>query len=391
MGKRPDDNARLMAGAPLDPLDDLEEVRPEAAPRLRRAGALLAEVFPRLERRARGEERPIPLPWRHVAPQFGGGLWPGLHTLVGGAGAGKSQFALQVAIHAARLGVPALYIALELGEVDLAARLIGLETRRKWSRFYLGQEKPEDLAAARREANLDELPLYLEVGNPGAWPQGALGSLAAALRRAHPEAKDEHGRALRGSAPFLVVLDFLPIVGDAEDSFVRELRETIGKAAYEGRRVAMELDAAVLLVSSTARANYARTSGATLTEAGLGYDEQGFGVIKNPDALIGLGKESGDIEFSGDTVTVLVRWPELLPEDLYARERRASILVATAKQRPGPASWSELRFDGSRFDEPKDGGHALREALQARADGIPAGGLGKPARKSARPLGEDAY
>lgn len=338
--------------------------KPAPPKKLSNLRAVMANTILRLEARARGEERPIPLPWKHMAEQFGGGLWPGLHILVGGTGAGKTQFALQIALSSAKGGIPVLYISLELGELDIMSRVLGLETGRAWSDYFLGRgrEPERSLAeAVERCMELQNLPLYFETGIPGAWSYAELGAAAARVREAHPEKRDRFGSRIQGSAPFLVILDFLQIVGDGapelEGARSLELRERISRASYRAREIARDMDAAVLLLSSTSRANYAKTSGGALGEARLGYDAHGVGIIENPDALIGLGKESGDIEYAADTVTVLARWPERLHEE-------ASIIAATAKQRPGVARWTELSFNGSRFAEPRDEGRALREALE---------------------------
>jgi len=104
-----------------------------------RLGAFVDEAVERMTARADGRERPVPLPWSNVASALGGGLWPGLSVLVGNTRAGKTQFALQAALHAAEQGVPTVYIGLELGRVDLVARLVGLRSQRRWSSLYLGE------------------------------------------------------------------------------------------------------------------------------------------------------------------------------------------------------------------------------------------------------------
>src|SRR5687768_6402371 len=77
----------------------------------REIGAILDEALDRMERRAVGDERPIPLPWSNVAAALGGGLWGAtLVTLSGDTGSGKTQFALQLAVHAAEHAVPVCYI-----------------------------------------------------------------------------------------------------------------------------------------------------------------------------------------------------------------------------------------------------------------------------------------
>src|SRR5579863_9517674 len=85
------------------------------------------EALDRLERRARGEEKPISMPFSDLAALLGGGLWaPSLTILAAGTGMGKTQFALQNVLHAAEQGVPVLYIGLEANPMEIIARVAGI-------------------------------------------------------------------------------------------------------------------------------------------------------------------------------------------------------------------------------------------------------------------------
>src|SRR6187431_3199338 len=78
------------AVAPLPPPSDTPEREspprpgpPDGFEEPRALGSVLDDALARMERRARGEERPVPLPWSNVAAALGGGLWGGtLVTLV---------------------------------------------------------------------------------------------------------------------------------------------------------------------------------------------------------------------------------------------------------------------------------------------------------------------
>ncbi len=294
-----------------------------------RVGDFLADALDQMGRRARREETPIPLPWPGIARALRGGLWPGLHVLVGNTGSGKSQFALQLALHAARAGVPVLYVGLELGRSDLAARLLGLMAHRRWSGLWLGEDPELAALGDRFGPELAELPFRLELAPPFGWDYTRLVHLTRAVT------------AVEGKPP-LVVLDYLQLVQSPEEKR-EDLRERIGRAAYAGRAVARELNAAVLMVSSTARTNYAALRG------------EGEGAAKgprlgegNPARLVGLGKESGEVEFAADSVLVLTRegWGKGPPPEW------SSVHVAIAKVRAGVSSWWKLEFNGGWFREP---------------------------------------
>lgn len=362
--KAPDVNDRLRAtGAvpdpfegtrpmtdPDDPSIDLDKEAPSV-------GALAGEAFERMRRRASGIERALPLPWPSVTDALGGGLWSGLHVVVGATGAGKSQLTLQIALHAAEQGIPVLYCGLELGRVDLIARLLGLMDQRKWSTLWLGQgrdkENPVEVIDQLQEKYgpiLDKLPFHLAFAKPYGWPYSLLHPYASALRKRYRDRlTDSHGKPTR---PFLVVLDFLQLVSGPADHSTQELRERIQQAAYAGRAIARDMDAAVVFVSGTARENYRELDGRPAKGEKDTGPKLGEG---NPSRFVGLGKESGEIEFAADSVLTLCRepWKDKEPED------GTHIWLAVAKARARGESvaaqkgWVELRFNGGWFTEPR--------------------------------------
>jgi replicative DNA helicase len=354
MAGMPDDNDRLRGGTlpddpeadaiPLiDPAEDAaQKLLENSAPRI---GAFLHDAFVRMERRATQQEKPLPLPWPSVQKALGGGLWPGLGILVGGTGVGKSQFALEAALHAARNGFPTLYIGLELDRLSLVARLLGLMSGKSWSRLYLGTDLLEITDVFQRySAELEQLPIHLELGPPMGWTYEQLLATCKAMRLRYPLYRDRDGRPIPGSRPFLVVLDFLQLVAGQED-----LRERIGHAAYAGREVARELDAAVVMISSTSRENYGRLSGQK------DRDNADPGPGKgSPARYIGTGKESGEVEYAADWQMTLVQEP--WPKDAQEPPPEGSkVWVAVSKVRAGRPCWVELRFDGGRYSEPRKG------------------------------------
>lgn len=363
--KPPDENDQLLAGAlPADPeadvtaMRDAEEEARCAALEASRVGNFLDGALTRMDARARGQERPIPLPWPALSNALGGGLWPGLHVLVGNTGSGKSQLALQAALHAARAGIPVLYVGLELGKIDLVARLIGLLSGRRWSRLYLGSDPTElhDVLGrfAEELGELARLPFHLEVASPFGWSYPILWEKARSMRVRYPETRDPAGLPRPGSAPFLVVLDFLQLVSSPAEMH-EDLRERIGRAAYIGRAAARDLDAAVLLVSSTARDNYGALNGEKEGKGpGLGEG--------SPARLVGLGKESGEVEYAADSVLVLCREPW---EGAEPPPGGTATWLAVAKVRAGVPGWVRLAFDGGLFRETPS---PPRPATKARPD-----------------------
>lgn len=302
-------------------------------------GSLVEPALARAARRRAGDELPVPVPWPSFAESIGGGFWPGAHFLVSGTGVGKSQLTIQIGLHAALAGVPVAYIGLELDDAQIALRVLAEKTGLKWSGLYLGRCSADELERAKAAGPLiTGLPFYVDFGSSHGWPASRLELLVKAMRGKHP------------TGPLLVVLDYLQLVGDEVTAFDRrpDLRERIGSAAYAARDVARRYDASVLVVSSVARAHYGLLAG-DVREAGLVSREQPGQLgrsrsILNPHVLVGLGKESGELEFSADTVTVLVRWPAPLESG------ETAVLVAVPKVRCGLPRWSAMRFWG-RFEE----------------------------------------
>ena len=109
----------------------------------------------------------------------------------------------------------------------------------------------------------------------------------------------------------------------------------MGRVSYVARTIARDLGAAVLVLSSTARANYAE----------LVNDP-----AKDPGDLVGLGKESGEIEYAADGVAVLAR----------QGDKPGGRVLVVSKNRHGPLGRVDLRWSGTAFSE----GDAPAEAVE---------------------------
>ncbi len=320
----------------------------------RRLADLLPTSLERVERRCSGKEKPIALPWRVLADHFGGGLWPGLHVLNAGTGVGKTQFALQAGAHGAKNETPVLYIGLELGELDLALRMLGEEADVPWSHLWTGQAGPASVARVREAApRLNDLPFHCEVARPHGFAPSAILSTVESMRELYPETDGP------GSRPMLLIVDFLQLVGD-ELNDEQDLRVRVGRASYVLRDVANRLGVAVLCISSVARERY-KLLNAIHDAAKLAWDtdenERPINRrILDTDAIVGSGKESGEIEYSADSVSVIARVPETW------NRQGSDVVFATAKGRATGATWSPLHFTGFRYVECEDGGARMLDA-----------------------------
>ena len=185
----------------------------------RELGAILDEALDRMERRVVGDERPIPLPWSNVSAALGGGLWGGtLVTLVGDTGSGKTQWALQLSVHAAEYGVPVCYVGPDSGVDQIAARLLALKSGQKWSDLYAGRSDKETLDTLRMgyAQAMKALPFHI-IGRSARrdQPHDVRGT-AEWMRRKYPEEKP-------GTRPFLMVLDFVQIASGMSHDETKEM------------------------------------------------------------------------------------------------------------------------------------------------------------------------
>jgi replicative DNA helicase len=341
-----EDAALPPAAAPVPPAADdatpappAPSVPPERFEEPKVLGSVLDEALERMARRERGDEKPVPLPWSNVAAALGGGLWGGtLVTLVGDTGTGKTQWALQAAVHAAESGVPVCYVTPDSGVDQMVARIVSLKARRKWSDLYVGRggEGVIDELRSAHGAAMKKLPFHVVGGGAQGRSAPRTRELAEWMRQHVPE---EHA----GERPFLLVLDFVQLLGGGREK--EDLGAMMSRAAYEARSAAREFNAVVLLVSTTAREPRAGGD----DTIGIHRDRRQPSSLGrgNPGRLVLGGKETGDVERESDTVLVLAQepWKSRRPGGRWTR-----VWCAVAKNRSGPRAWCALRFNGTCFD-----------------------------------------
>jgi replicative DNA helicase len=341
----------------------------------------LSAAVDRAERRHDGRETAAPVPWPEFAKALGGGYWPGMHMLIGGTGAGKSQVALQIALHAAQQGCATTYVGLELDPDQVSLRVSGTVAGVSWSDADRGKAGPQETKLLRNA----EMPkgLYQTTARAGTWSVTELRALAAAMRAAHPDpsvpTKENPKR------PLVIIVDYLQVLGGGDGAERADMRERISAAANAAQGVAIEFNAAVLLVSSVAREHYRRVGGdKALADAGLELAQDGeLNALAHPEEIVGTGKESGDIEYAGVTVTILARCGFAEKKDPAGQTR---LVLAVAKNRTAAPGWCELRSNGWRVSDSPDNGRALiaerRQQTAANGKGSSAGATSKAATGS---------
>jgi len=303
-------------------------------------------------------------------------LPPGLHTITGQTGGGKTAAVINLALTALAGGHPVVYVSLELDAHEVAARLLALEGNLSWAPLALRRELTPDNVTKRDRAIASMTPLVRNcvvlVPDGESATKTAADVRATTLRLWH-----ETGRQ---RAP-LVIFDYLQAasiltLGEGRDA---SLREHIAAVAMTLRRLSREAlegypdwpGCPVVALSITARGNVAGK-------------ERADGFAGDPDdlrfadleLLKALPKEAGEVE--GTAVTA---WVMALGEAVEDNGERP-LTLRLAKNRMGPAGqWIPFTFHGrtGRLEEAPKRYAAAADADAAKAQEKQKGGKVKGA------------
>jgi hypothetical protein len=302
-----------------------------------RLDTLTKPAFGRMRRRTDGKESPCPVPWQGLSEVLSGGLWPGLSFLVGNPSCGKTQLALQIALHVASADLPVLYLALEGKALELLARSAAVLGGGAWSELWLGRRSGYPLAAERHDfaeqlckEKLRGRPFYLKSVQPYQWSCQQLDQLVGDLKAHHREQLVDP-KSNHQSRPMLVVLDFFRLVGGRDKT-----NERIQQVVTTAHEVALTHEVVVLVVCNTSKQHYDLLDGRL--RAGMG-PKLGSG---DPGRLVGLSSALGESETCSELVLVLSR-------DRY--EATQPVWLAVAKNQTGAPSWVKMGFDGNVFKQ----------------------------------------
>ena len=222
---------------------------------------------------------------------LGGGGWRErrLYLLAGLTGTGKSALALEFARAAAEKGSPVLFVAYELEELEVRARLIAPETG-----IFYGRICAPDLLHEHERARVrrawktfgDGAGSRIFISNPTPGDAKPKSGSVAWIRDEAARIADRFGK------PPLVIVDYLqPAAAFTEDFDPANIRVAVSKTSLELRMLlARGVGAPVLALSNIRRESYLKKR--------EGYKFPEMGDLK----------ESGDIEFNADSVSYI--WPE---------------------------------------------------------------------------------
>jgi len=364
----------LLQGEPMDPPAEGAAVDRELLP----LSHWVPEAFDLFAERSKPEAFvPWPADWSNLERLVPHGLLPGLHILVGATGSGKTQWALQLAVTAARgepgrEPVPVLFVALEAdaGYADLVARVSDMTGHGQavggWSGIYRGEAAR---SGALPEVRAKAAPFIQSLSLVAARGPLTVDALCLLCRRFADGHKRTNGQ------PALVVVDYLQRV----DVGAEDRRAAMGRLSATLRKVSTEEGLAILALSSTARDNYGtllveleRKAGA-LELGKLDGLRQWMPGTYSPERLVGLGKEAGELEYDADTVLTIVKG-----KVSGKVSGKADVhWVAVSKQRAGRADWATMRFEWTA----RGMAWADREP-EASADREPEASAPKPRRRT---------
>ncbi|MFO7246385.1 MAG: replicative DNA helicase [Thermaerobacter sp.] len=272
---------------------------------------VLVAAFEQLERLSahKGDVVGIPTGFKRL-DEMTTGLHPSeLIILAARPSVGKTTLSLNMALNAARHGVPVAFFSLEMSREQLALRLLASEAAVSMQRLRTGYVNEDDWSRLTRAASrLSEAPFFIDDT-----PNISLMELRARARRL----KAEHDIGL-------VVVDYLQLM-HTRGRFENRQQE-ISEISRSLKALARELDVPVIALSQLSRAVEQRQD-------------------RRPQ-LSDL-RESGAIEQDADVVIFLWDNPEY----------RDSLLIEAivAKQRNGPTGGVQLVFNKEvgRFADPE--------------------------------------
>ena len=221
---------------------------------------------------------------------------------------GKTALALTLALHAAvEAKVPVALFSLEMSKMQLAQRLLCIQTRLSLKDLRSGKLRDEDwVNLTKNLGKLSQAPIFID-DTPG-----------ITILEARAKAR----RLQRDQGVGLVIIDYLQLMSAHDRSSSRE--QEISQISRGIKALAKELDAPVLALSQLSRAVESRTD-------------------RRPQ-LSDL-RESGSIEQDADVVMFIYR-PELYDlKDAEGGDLQGFAELIVGKQRNGPTDSVQLAWN----------------------------------------------
>jgi len=232
-----------------------------------------------------------------------GGLQAGVHTCAAEPGAGKTSFVLQVAGTVARQGHPALFLSFEEPLWKLTLKAICSKAGLESKKFQDGYGNPAALQRAAEEHGPGLKTLHFIDGTQSPSME-QVKAMASRLVEASKVQK------------CLIIVDYLQIWAGMRREQYRfsDFRHVVDAMVMDIRKLSLSINSPVILVSSQARS---------------GYKKGEMGTVK----------ESGNIEYSADSMWFLVK-----DEKRAANYPDRAVNLLIEKNRYGDTGKIELIF-----------------------------------------------
>ncbi|MDR0513934.1 MAG: replicative DNA helicase [Coriobacteriaceae bacterium] len=251
----------------------------------------------------------VPTGFKDVDDLFYGLRGSDLVILAARPGVGKTAFALNLAVNAAKAGVTVAFLSLEMSSSQLTQRLLCAEARVNLSRLRSGKVSEGDWGAIAEAANtLSKLEFYIDDT-----PSLSILELRAKARR-----------ELREKEKGLIVVDYLQLMQPPQVRRDGNRAVEVGEISRGLKVLAKEMDMPVLALSQLSRQVEMRGK-------------------KRP--MLSDLRESGSIEQDADIVMFIDRSMDELEAASDNRPDLGTAELIVAKHRNGPTRDIKLAFN----------------------------------------------
>lgn len=325
-----------------DAPDNLDEVVEEAEKTLfnvtekrvsstfRKMDSLLNDAFEEITQLAEQKSHMagVPTGFKDVDDLFHGFRGGDLIILAARPGVGKTSFALNLAVNAAKRGTAVTFFSLEMSAGQLVQRILCAEARVSLSKIRAGYISEGDWGAIADAMNsLSQLELYID-DSPGL-------SILEARAKARRELRKAAGKGL-------IVVDYLQLMQPPQTRRDGNRAVEVGEISRGLKVLAKEMDMPVLALSQLSRAVEMRGK-------------------KRP--MLSDLRESGSIEQDADIVMFIDRSMDEAEAESDDRPDWGTAELIVAKHRNGPTRDITLAFNPEytrfmdHFDDSRAGGY----------------------------------
>lgn len=292
--------------------------------------SLLTEAFEEITKLAEQKSKiaGVPTGFKDVDSLFYGLRGGDLIILAARPGVGKTSFALNLAVNAAKAGSTVAFLSLEMSASQLVQRILCAEARVNLSRLRSGNVQEGDWSAIADASNtLSKLDLYIDDT-----PSLSILELRAKARR-----------ELRDRENGLIIVDYLQLMQPPQTRRDGNRAVEVGEISRGLKVLAKEMDMPVIALSQLSRQVEMRGK-------------------KRP--MLSDLRESGSIEQDADIVMFIDRSMDEIEAESDGRPDMGTAELIVAKHRNGPTRDIPLAFNPeyTRFmdfiDDSRVGGYA---------------------------------